>query len=62
MGDDALTPEQAAERLHVNPETIRRMLRKGELPGFRVGRVWRIASETIDRMQRGEDVKKKQDA
>jgi len=55
MSDSALTPEQVAELLNVTRETIYRKLRKGEIPAARVGKVWRISRETIDRMLRGEN-------
>ena len=34
---DVLTVPQVAERLNVKPETVRRMLRRGELPGWLIG-------------------------
>jgi excisionase family DNA binding protein len=37
-----LTVAQAAHRLQVNPETIRRMIRRGELPFVRIGHTYRI--------------------
>lgn len=35
--DQPMTPKQLADFLQVNPETIRRKVRRGELPFFRVG-------------------------
>jgi excisionase family DNA binding protein len=40
MPDDdqtVLTVPQVAERLNVKPETVRRMLRRGDLPGWLIG-------------------------
>lgn len=37
-----LTPAQAADLLQVSPTTVVRKLRRGELPGFRVGNRWRL--------------------
>lgn len=37
-----LTVEEAANRLRVHPETVRRMIRRGELAAIRVGTIWRI--------------------
>lgn len=34
---EVLTVPQVAERLNVKPETVRRMLRRGELPGWLIG-------------------------
>jgi len=37
------TVEEAAEILRAHPETIRRMARKGEIPGVvQLGNTWRI--------------------
>ncbi|MBE9404495.1 helix-turn-helix domain-containing protein [Brachybacterium sp. Marseille-Q2903] len=32
-----LTPAEAADYLHVHPETIRRRIRRGELRAYRIG-------------------------
>ncbi len=40
--DRALTIDQVAERLSVNPLTIRRKISAGELSAIKVGRVFRI--------------------
>jgi excisionase family DNA binding protein len=37
-----LTVAQAAERLQVHPETVRRMIRRGDLPFVKVGTRYRI--------------------
>ncbi|WP_430755374.1 helix-turn-helix domain-containing protein [Mycolicibacterium septicum] len=51
----ALTPTEAAERLNLHVETVRRMLRDGELPAAKVGkRSWRIRAEVIDAILTGE--------
>jgi excisionase family DNA binding protein len=42
-----LTAEQAAEVLQLRPETVRRLLNKGELPGRKVGRKWRIPEQAL---------------
>lgn len=43
-----LTIEQAAELLHLHPDTVRRFLRQKRLPGKKVGHEWRISSEALD--------------
>lgn len=49
-----LTPDQVAERLQVNVETIYRHLRAGHLRGVRVSRkCWRIAEAEVDVFLRG---------
>jgi excisionase family DNA binding protein len=44
-----LTIENVAEYLRVHPSTIYRMLKKKQLPAFKVGRDWRFKREAIDR-------------
>lgn len=43
-----LTPQQVADFLQVEPQTVWRMIRRGELPAFRVGRVYRITREDFE--------------
>jgi excisionase family DNA binding protein len=43
-----LTPEQAAEYLQVNRETIYRYIRGGKLIAVRLGRAYRIPRITLD--------------
>ena len=54
MPDACLTPEEVAARLKVLPKTVRKWLREGQLPGVKVGRQWRVAESTLDRLIRGE--------
>jgi excisionase family DNA binding protein len=44
-----LTLEETATMLRVHSSTIYRMLRKKELPAFRVGSDWRFNRESIER-------------
>ena len=39
--------------LRVHPSTVYKLLRRGELPGFRIGSDWRFTTEAIDRWCRG---------
>jgi excisionase family DNA binding protein len=41
------TPAQVAERLQVSLVWVKRALRAGVLPGFRVGRLWRVTAEDL---------------
>jgi excisionase family DNA binding protein len=43
-----LTPEEAAERLSLSPITVGHMLRRGELPGIKMGRLWRLREADLD--------------
>jgi excisionase family DNA binding protein len=47
-----LTSRETCEALRVAPETVRAMLRRGDLEGFRVGRVTRVARESVERLLR----------
>jgi excisionase family DNA binding protein len=48
--DDELTVEEAAERIGVTAESIRRYLRSGELRGYQLARKlgWRTTPKDID--------------
>jgi len=37
----------------VSDQTIRDMIRTGRLPGFKVGRAWRIRRETLEKIIQG---------
>jgi excisionase family DNA binding protein len=41
------TVAELAERWNCTGETVRRMIRRGDLPAFRLGREWRILEETV---------------
>jgi excisionase family DNA binding protein len=45
-----LTSGEACQVLRVTPETLRAMLRRGELEGFQVGRLTRITRESVERL------------
>ena len=50
-----LTVNELSEYLRVHRSTIYRLLKKGQLPGFKIGSDWRFNVEAIDqwRMQQG---------
>ena len=48
MGDEYLTIDQVAGLLKVSSKTIRRLVSRGEIPGFKVGGQWRFRREDID--------------
>lgn len=48
-----LNTEQAAEKLQVKPLTVRKYLRKGLIPGKRLGREWRIVETDLEMFLRG---------
>ena len=45
---DILTPEQAADYLQVNRETIYRYIRDGRLTASRIGRSYRIRKQSVE--------------
>jgi excisionase family DNA binding protein len=45
---DILTPEQAAEYLQVNKETVYRYIRQGKLVASQLGRTYRIPRRSLD--------------
>jgi excisionase family DNA binding protein len=56
MGDELLTVDQAAERLQMHADTVRRLLREGQLPGRKVGaRQWRISADALKAYVEGID-------
>jgi excisionase family DNA binding protein len=44
-----MTLENVAEYLRVHPSTIYRLLKKQQLPAFKLGRSWRFSRESIRR-------------
>jgi excisionase family DNA binding protein len=44
-----MTVRELSTYLRVHPSTIYKLLRRGELPGFRIGTDWRFNAEVIDR-------------
>ena len=43
-----LTPAEAMDILGVGKNTLYRMLRSGQLPAVRIGRIWRIPLHALD--------------
>jgi excisionase family DNA binding protein len=55
MPDEYLTVDQAGKLLQLNPQTVRRMLTMGKLPGRKLGaREWRISRTELDQFMKGE--------
>jgi excisionase family DNA binding protein len=44
-----MTVKDLSEYLRVHPSTVYKLLRRGELPAFRIGTDWRFNAEVIDR-------------
>jgi excisionase family DNA binding protein len=48
MVSNALTVQDVSEYLNVDPKTVYRMVKRGELPGFKVGGSWRLHKADLD--------------
>lgn len=48
--DPLWTVEDVADYLKLQPETIRSMARRGELPALKIGKVWRFQRRAIHEM------------
>jgi excisionase family DNA binding protein len=53
-----MTVKELSQYLRVHPSTIYKLLRRGKLPGFRVGNDWRFHTEQIDRWCLEQSVKR----
>ena len=42
------TPEEIAQMLKVDIQTVWRWLREGKLPGLKIGKVYRVSQEQLD--------------
>lgn len=47
MGE-ILTVAEVALLLRLHPTTIYRLVKRGELPGFKIGDNWRISSDALE--------------
>lgn len=52
MENKLLTPYEVAKYLRVDYRTVYQLLHSGKLKGSKVGRVWRIRMEDVDRYLR----------
>jgi len=48
MSTTAMTVQDVAQYLNVDPKTVYRMVNRGELPGFKVGGSWRFQKDDLD--------------
>ena len=51
---EVLTIQEAAARLKLKPETVRDWIKAHKLKAVKLGRVWRVDAEDLDRLLRGE--------
>ena len=43
-----LTPDQVAQDLQIERESVMNRLRQGSIPGYKFGRYWRVDAETYE--------------
>ncbi len=48
-----LTPEEVAERLRLSVITVKKWLREGKLKGVKVGKLWRVPEEEVEKVIQG---------
>ena len=46
--EQVLSSEEAAALLHIHPKTLQRLARNGEIPGFRIGRLWGFRASVLN--------------
>jgi excisionase family DNA binding protein len=46
--------EQAAELLGLHPKTVKKLAQAGNLPGMKIGRVWRFRESSLDAWMSGQ--------
>ncbi len=49
MKEEFLTLEEVAKKLKVTKTTVYRMARKGEIPAFKFGKVWRVSLGKLEK-------------
>ena len=53
-----MTADQVAELLQISRDMVYQFATRGELPGRKIGRIWRFSREAIDEFMRGGAVKR----
>jgi excisionase family DNA binding protein len=48
--EEMLTTEQAAEILHMRPDSLVRKIRRQQIPAVKIGKRWLIRRETLEGM------------
>jgi len=52
-----MTPKELAKYLRLHKITIYKLAARGEIPGIRIGRVWRFNKDVIDQWISGNQIK-----
>lgn len=45
---DLLTVEEVAKQLRLHPDTVKRLLRDGVIPGYKIQNSWRVKPADLD--------------
>ncbi len=56
---ETYTVEEVAKALKLHPYTVRRLVREGKIPAFKVGGQWRFSKNQIDVLSKGKIQKTK---
>ena len=48
--DDYATVQEAAERLNIHPESVRRLIRTGKLPARKFANTWLIERDVLEQV------------
>ncbi len=46
--EPVLNTEEAAALLQIHPKTLQRLARRGAVPGYRIGDLWRFRASELD--------------
>ena len=46
--EGTLTPQQIAEFLQIDPQTVWRMIKRGDLPAIKIGRIYRVMRKDFE--------------
>lgn len=48
MCEPLIDADRAAELLKLHPKTVKKLAQTGDLPGMKIGRVWRFRESSLD--------------
>lgn len=54
--NDYLTPYEVADELYISLTTVYNLLRARKLPGFKVGKLWKIPRDGLEKVVYGKDI------
>jgi len=59
MTTESMAPlrvSKAADELGISPQLVRKAIKRGEIAAFRLGRLWFVPRDGINRLVRGESL------